>query len=39
MEDIYYYLMLTENAKQKNLTPEEQKNLNQFLRGTADLAD
>lgn len=39
MEEMYYYLMLTEEAKRASLTPEEQKNLNQFLRGTANLAD
>lgn len=39
MEEMYYYLMLTEEAKKATLTPEERHYFNQFLRGTAELAD
>ena len=39
MDNIHYFLMLTASSMQMELTPEERKNLNQFLRGTANLAD
>lgn len=39
MDNIHFYMMLTASSIQMELTPEERKNLNQFLRGNADLAD
>lgn len=39
MKNMHYYLQLAASAMQTELTPEERKNLNQFLRGNADLAD
>ncbi len=39
MKNIHFYLMLAASCLRMELTPEEQKILNQFLRGNADLAD
>ena len=39
MEELYHYLMLTEEAMKANMTPEERKDYQKFLWGNANLAD
>ena len=39
MKNLHNYLLLATAGMRTELTPEERKNLNQFLRGKADRAE